>query len=60
MNKKNSQPVKPMQKPVSTGRGPTYGERGFQPSGPPQGGHRPTTGENAPSSPPSRGTGGKK
>lgn len=35
-------------------------ERGYQPSGKPQGGHQPTTGEGAPSNPPSRGSGGKK
>jgi len=34
-------------------------ERGYQPSGPPSG-HQPSTGEAAPSNPPSRGSGGKK
>jgi hypothetical protein len=36
-------------------------ERGYQPGGRgPQGGHQPTTGEGAPITPPSRGSGGKK
>ena len=34
-------------------------ERGYQPSGP-QVGHKPSTGEAAPSNPPNRGSGGKK
>jgi len=34
-------------------------KRGHQPSGP-QGGHQPSTGQNAPTNPPSQGSGGKK
>ncbi len=55
MTERKPTPPKPAPRPPS--KGPI--ERGYQPSGP-GAGHQPSTGSGAPSSPPSRGGGGKK
>ena len=54
----NNTPSKPTLRPAPTRE--TI-QRGYQPSGSGvTGGHQPTTGQGAPTNPPSRGSGGKK